>query len=297
MILEQDFNLEIISKHIKKYPLKDNSKKVYDSLQIAEFNEYAAKRVALNDSFDFKKINKIPYAKEGKSPIAELLKKHLSDNNNEPKLAFSGEGLENLTKRNNGNPITKITIYEKKSIEDKFNGKYVEIDAGANVYFIMYENTHTGIREKMYSLAAHKAIERLVAGKKIADYKEGYKTIIISPNDLVYMPTEAERQNPELIDFETKDLKKRQEIFGRIYKMVSCSDKECHFIPHYISKSIIEKDELGSNEKAEKAWDGLIQYLPDSKGKLSRKNTGSMIKDHFIKLKIDRLGNFSKATT
>jgi CRISPR-associated endonuclease Csn1 len=316
LILEFDFDLEQIKKYLKKNPLKDGRKKEYPSIKVAKFVEYAAKRVTLDNSFDHKKINKIPYAK---SIIPALLHNHLYDYHKEvtklergfwenddlaltkaqekaikdsANLAFSGEGLESLNKKFKY-PISKVTIFEKKSPEDKFRNNYFEVDAGANVYFVMYENLKTGERKEMYSLATHKAIERLVQGLPIADVIEGYKTIILSPNQLVYLPTKEEQNNPELIDFQTKDKKKRKEIFSRVYKMVSCSDKECHFIPHFVSSSIISTTELGSNEKSEKAWDGKIEYLPNSKGKLSRKNSGTIIKQCCVKLKVDRLGNVS----
>ena len=296
LILEFDFNVENIKKHLKKYPLKNGVNKEYTSIRVAKFEEYAAKRVTLDKSFDHKKINKIPYTK---SIIPTLLHNHLFEFHKEStklesgfwndanlalnkgqekaikessNLAFSGEGLDNLNKKFKY-PITKVTIYEKKSPEDKFKNNYVEVDAGANVYFIIYEDLQTGDRKEMYSLAAHKAIERLVQGLPIADAKEGFKTIILSPNQLVYVPTQEEILNPELIDLETTDKKKRKEIFGRIYKVVSFSKSQCFFIPINISKSIIEPIELGSNNKAERAWDG------------------QMIKQSFAQLKIDRLGN------
>jgi CRISPR-associated endonuclease Csn1 len=294
LILEHDFNIDTIKKHIKKQPLKDESKRDYKSIKVAKFEEYAAKRVTLDTSFDSKKINKIPYAKDNKSPLAEILKKHLSEYNEggkeHPELAFYGEGMETLIKKLK-KPISKITIYEKKSPEDKFKNNYVEVDAGANVYFIMYEDLKTRERKEMYSLAAHKAIERLVSGKPVAEEREGYKTIILSPNQLVYVPTPEEIENPNLINLETKDITKRKEIFTRVYKMVSCTDKECHFIPHFISTPIIPTAELGSNNKTEKAWDGKIEYLLNSKEKLSRRDSGTTIKSCCIKIQVDRLGN------
>ena len=318
LILEHDFDLEAIKKHLKKSPLKNGSKKEYKAIRVARFKEYAAKRVSLDKSFDHKKINKIPYSK---SIIPTLLHNHLFEYHKSitklgPKfwenenvtldkqqekaikeasnLAFSGEGLDNLNKKFK-HPITKVTIYEKKSPEDKFKNNYVEVDAGANVYFIMYENIQTSERNEMYSLAAHKAIERLVQGLPIADSREGFKTIILSPNQLVYVPTPEEILKPELIDLETTDMKKRKEIFSRIYKMVSCTKKECQFIPHNISFPIISTTELGANDKSEKAWDGRIEYLPNSKNKVSRSNSGTIIKDICIKLKTDRLGNIKRS--
>ncbi len=304
LILEFDFDTEKIKKHLKKNPLKDNSNKLYSFIKVAEFVSYASKRMSLNkkeyvEGLTEEKIKKdFPYPE--KSRIAQLFINHVREFKNNPKEAFSLEGLEILNKKaisdpHIGKPIKKITRIESKSDDDKFGNRYVEVDKGANAFFIIYENLLTGDRKEMHSLATHKAIEKLVQGLPIADAKEGYKAIIISPNQLVYVPTSEEILNPELIDFETKDKKKREEIFSRIYKMVSCSDKECHFIPHFVSSSIISGVELGSNEKAEKAWDGKIEYLSNSKGKLSRRNSGTTIKDICIKLKVDRLGNISRA--
>lgn len=278
LILEYDFDIDAIKKYLKKYPLKNESKKEYKSIKIAEFVEYAAKRVTLDTSFDSKKINKIPYAKGGKSPLAEILKEHLKlyderkgDKVTEhPELAFYGEGMEVLNKRLK-HPISKVTIYEKKSPEDKFKNNYVEVDAGANVYFIMYEDLKTGERKEMYSLAAHKVIERLVSGKPIADTKKDHKTIILSPNKLVYVPTQEEKLNPDLIDF-----KKKKEVFERIYKVVSFSKSQCFFIPANISKPIIQTSELGSNNKSERDFNG------------------EMIKQSCIKINVDRLGNIKQ---
>ena len=303
LILELD-NIEAIKKHLKKNPLKNNDKKVYSFIKVAEFVPYASKRMSLNkkeyvEGLTEEKIRKdFPYPE--KSRIAQLFINHVREFKNNPKEAFSREGLEQLNKKAISDPhigksIKKITRKESKSDDDKFGNRYVEIDKGANAFFIMYENLLTRERKEMHSLATHKAIERLVQGLPIADAKEGFKTIILSPNQLVYVPTPEEILNPESLDLETKDKKRRKEIFSKVYKMVSCSDRECHFIPHFVSTSIIATTELGSNEKAEKAWDGKIEYLPNSKGKLSRRNSGTIIKDVCIKLKVDRIGNISRA--
>ena len=59
----------------------------------------------------------------------------------------------------------------------------------------------------------------------------------------------------------------------RIYKFVSSSGNNAFFIPHYIANRIVETLELGSNNKAEKAW------------------SGEMIKQVCIPLKVDRIGS------
>ena len=80
---------------------------------------------------------------------------------------------------------------------------------------------------------------------------------ILSPNDLVYLPTE----------------KLTETNVARIYKLVSCTGNEGHFVPASIASPIIPTTELGSNNKAQKAW------------------TGEMIKEICIPIKVDRLGN------
>lgn len=284
----------------------------YENVWIAEFVEYAAKRVSLDKSFTHEKINKIPYANDGKSIIGKLLHKHLSEYelyiekakelkkkeeeltkeekeflNNPVPEPFIGEGLEALAKKNNGKRIEKVTIYEKKSPEDKFGSKYVEVDKGAIVYFIIYENEQTKERPEMYSLATHKAIEGLVQGKPIAGKREGYNTIILSPDDLVYVPTPEQLQaikenKPEPINWSDKE-----KIGERIYRIVSSSKKECFFIQHQISTAIIPynrkekiKGEIDWNDKSTKTMDGH-----------------TTISSCCIKIDVDRLGNIKIANS
>jgi CRISPR-associated endonuclease Csn1 len=285
-------NVEAVEKYLKKFkPVNSNGDKIY-TVGIAVFTEYAAKRVTLDKSFDHKKIDKIPYAKNGKSVIGKLLHEHLksSEYGDDPSLAFSGEGLEALAK-NAGTPITKVTIAEQKNSDSKFRNQYVEIDAGSNAYFIIYENEITKEREDYKSLATHKAIERLVNGDSLVEEREGFKSIIISPNDLVYVPTKEELEKIKTNKDNPIDWNNKKKIFGRTYKMMSCSGSQCFFVPNFLSKPIIETKELGANNKSEKAWDGNVSYEKNSKEKETRKDSGTIIKEVCIKLKVDRLGN------
>jgi len=254
----------------------------FEKIEIAEFVEFAAKRVKLDNSFTHDKINKIPYqfAGEGKNNIAKLLHQHLTEYNDKPGEAFTGEGLELLAKKA-GRRIDKVTIYEKKSPDDKFGKKYVEVDKGAVAYFIIYENEETKERPEMFSLATHKAIERIVQGKPIADKKEGFKTIILSPNDLVYVPTEDELKKIKANDPMSINWDDKKKIAERIYKMVSSSKGICQFVQHHISKTIIPsepkekiKGEIDWHDKSPKAMDGK-----------------TIISNSCLKIEVDRLGN------
>lgn len=280
-----------IEKYLKKNHRKEesgNKKKTiynlagtdYEKVWIAEFVEYAAKRVKLDNSFTHDKIDKIPYAKEGRSRLADLLHEHLKAYNDKPNEAFTREGMENLNKKV-GRRIEKVTIYEKKSPDDKFGNKYVEVDKGAIAYFIIYENEKTKERTEMFSLATHKAIEQLVRGKPIADKKEGFNIIILSPNDLVYVPTEEEIDKMKKADNSAIDWSDKKKIGKRIYKMVSSSKKDCLFVQHYISSAIIPTD-IKAKVKGEIDWHNKSTKTMDGK---------TNIASCCIKLDVDRLGN------
>ncbi len=332
-IQEKEALLDELKKYLKKNPFKNFADEEYKGILIAKFEEYAAKRVTLDDSFDHKKIDKIPYAKIGKSVLGKLLHAHLKEyeeftqllkvieekqkelKKQNPNLSddeikqmlpdeerstlvnpipepFKGEGLESLAIKA-GKPIIKVTIYEKKDSSSKFGKHYVEVDAGSNVYFVIYENQKTKERSGFESIATHKAIEKIIKGKPIAEDKEGFDTIILSPGDLVYVPTSKEIEKIKLgesvdgaIDWSDKC-----HISGSIYKMIDTTQGKCLFVPYRISTSIIDDVEIGSSNKSARAWNGHVQYLPNSKGKLTREDSGTMIKDVCIKLKVDRLGN------
>ena len=109
-------------------------------------------------------------------------------------------------------------------------------------------------------------IERLAKGLPIHDENPNSEYIVLSPGDIVYVPEEGENINQ--IDW--SDVKVRAQ---KIYIMRSCSNGQCFFIPTSISRPIVDTAELGANNKSERAWNN------------------KMIKENFIKLKVDRLGN------
>ena len=87
---------------------------------------------------------------------------------------------------------------------------------------------------------------------------------VLSPNDLVYVPTEEEIQKQKI----NYPLDKK-----RIYKMVSCTGNQCFFVQIYIANVIVDKYEYSALNKME------------------RTIAGEMIKEICIPTKIDRLGN------
>ena len=261
-------------------------------------DRYFATRKTLDTSFDKKKIESIT-----DTGIQKILLTHLELNNNDSDLAFSPEGIEemnrNIKELNNGknhHPIYKVRWYEKA---DKFtvgqNGnkkdKFVEAAKGTNLFFVVYERElydkkqDENIKKRVFaSVALNHIIECQKESKdwkQILDGKLKDKSIeeyskyaiestdkllfILSPNDLVYVPTEDELK--EGIDSYNP---------SQIYKFVSCTGKRSYFIPCRISQVIEDKKEYTNLNKLE---------FDDAKTKIS---------EFCIPLKYDYLGNIIK---
>lgn len=203
-------------------------------------------------------------------------------------LAFSPEGIEemnsNIKELNNGKyhkPIIKVRWYEKAdkfTVGEKGNkkDKFVEAAKGTNLVFAVYrKETYYKKEDKIdytrnfETIPLNIVIERQKHGLSSAPEinKNGDKLLfVLSPNDLVYVPTEEEKNKEILNDrFDKK----------RLYKFVSCTGNEGHFIPFYVANPIIDTVELGSNNKAQRSW------------------TNEMIKECCVPLKVNRLGNIT----
>ena len=94
----------------------------------------------------------------------------------------------------------------------------------------------------------------------------------LSPNDLVYVPSAEEIDNPLMVDFS----KLTKEQVNRIYKCVSFGTIQCFFIKAEIAISIVNKLEFSTQNKMENSIEGI------------------QIKSSCWKLEIDRLGNITK---
>jgi hypothetical protein len=243
-----------------------------------------ASRVILDSSFNSKKIESIT-----DTGIQKILIRHLEKYNEEkdgktierPDLAFSPEGIEDMNKNivelNNGKrhqAILKVRTYEPKG--NKFNvgysgnkkDKYVEAAKGTNLFFAIYVD---GEEKRSYeTIPLNIVVERLKQGLyEVPEINEkGDKLLFyLSPNDLVYVPTEEEiATNSSNNKFDR----------NQIYKMVSSSGNQCFFIKSEVATPIVNKLEYSALNKMEKTTDGI------------------MIKQVCIKLKTDRIGNCRK---
>ncbi len=271
--------------YFKKNPIVINGGKI---TKINVFTKATATRKPLSEVSNKKILEKI--TDEG---IQKILSNHLKNYTKDKgsfdyEKAFNQEGVEELNKNikelNNGknhNPIYKVRIYEagsKFSVGYKGNkkDKYVEAAKGTNLFFAIYEDEND--KRSYETVPLNIVIEHQ---KQTANFSKEKRTLIpvdnkkgrlvfsLSPNDLVYVPTDEEIENPNLVDFKT--LTKEQ--VGRVYKMVSTTQNKLQCILYSVAFSIKNKFEFSALNKME------------------RDIEGRMIKSSCWKLEVDRLGH------
>ena len=232
-----------------------------------------------------KKINAIT-----DTGIRRILLNHLAANNNDPAMAFSADGIDamndNIVTLNGGKPHKPIRTVRRYEKADKFaigqtgnkSKKFVEGDKGTNLFFAVFETTLANgeNKRKYFTIPLNQVIDcQKQSGK---DWKDALiqqmicngdinakdkLLFILSPNDLVYVPTKEEIANG-IYSFDN----------SRIYKMVSCTTNKCHFILHAVASLIQDKVEFYSENKMQTSI------------------SGEMIKEICIPLSVDRLGNY-----
>lgn len=294
-IVEKDFKVKILqmqaqgvdAKGIKNY-FNDN-KEIWSDVNLAQIqvyyftkdtsDRYFATRKLLDSSFDIKKI----VDSVTDTGIQKILLGHLAANSNNPELAFSADGIDqmnrNILQLNDGKfhqPIYKVRYYERA---EKFavgqsgnkSSKFVEAADDTNIFFAVYKsNTDViGAKRTFATIPLRIVIDRQKQGLASAPNDENGNPplFVLSPNDLVYVPT-SEQIGRTL---NVTELDK-----NRIYKMVSANKRQCFFIPHRTASSIVKNAEFTTSNKMEKTI------------------TGEMIKEVCLPIKTDRLGNIIK---
>ena len=292
----QGFDNKKISKFFKDNDNKwngcDISKvEVYLFTNDNEKTRVAASRVKLDESFNEKRIESITDTGIQKILLAHL-EKHTGQLDEKGKpiapetLAFSQEGIENLnnnlTKLNNGKPhqpIYKVRTYEtfgnkfNVGTEGNKNSKFVEAAKGTNLFFAIYTDDEGN--RSYDTIPLNIVIERQKQGLPScpAENNKGHRLLFdLSPNDLVYVPTAEEQENPNSVDFENLSA----EQVGRIYKFVSCTGNRLYAIPSNVAKTIVDKVEFTLINKLEATDEGIS------------------IKVVCWKLNFDRLGQIKK---
>ena len=96
----------------------------------------------------------------------------------------------------------------------------------------------------------------------------------LSPNDLVYVPTTEEFENPSLVDF--KKLTKEQ--INRIYKIVSFTGGRLYAIPNSVANSIVDKVEFTQLNKLEFSICAEKKSIRESCWKIKIDPLGAIVK-------------------
>lgn len=225
--------------------------------------------------------------------IQKILKAHLQAKDNNPELAFSADGIDemnhNIVDLNGGKPhkpIYKVRRYEsgnKYSIGQKGckSQKFVEADKGTNLFFAVYTiekldkktgdvekiRTYTTIPlnividcQKQYQKEWKVALDKVLKEQKFVDDNAELQ-FIISPNDLVYVPTDIEMRTGTY-SYDAIN----------IYKIVSFTGNRLYAVPYSTAKTIVDKVEYSQLNKVE---------FTDNK---------VSIKEICVPIKVDRLG-------
>lgn len=257
----------------------------------------AASRISLDTSFNKTKIKSIT-----DTGIQQILLTHLEKYKEKEDekgkeiapelLAFSPEGIDEMNKNiialNNGKyhqPIFKVRTYE--STGNRFRvgetgnkkEKFVIAAKGTNLFFAVYFNEETQkrnyetiplnevIEHQKWRATLSREVQKLTPTIAIKAEK-GKFLFSLSPNDLVYVPNDEDKNKVKI---------------DQIYKVVSFTGSECHFIPQSIASLIKSYDsksklgEIGSLNKQELTID---------------LNNQIRIKEVCTKLTVDRLGNW-----
>lgn len=276
-LVKKNFNTRQLLAHFKSLNYRLNRQKI-EKVEVWQFSDekeqLVATRKSLDTSFDSKHIDSIT-----DTGIQKILKNYLQAKGGDPNVAFTPEGImemnQNISLYNDGKqhqPILKVRLFEpmgaKYPVGQSGNKsvKYVEAQKGTNLYFAIYEDEEG--KRSYRTIPLNEVVERLKQGLSPVPEKNDKGILLkfyLSPNDLVYVPTEEE------IHSNTCYVNKE-----RIYKMVSSTGKECHFIPYTVASIIYDKIEF------------------EAKNKMGRALSGEMIKAICWKLKVDRLGNVIK---
>jgi CRISPR-associated endonuclease Csn1 len=275
-----EFNEKAILMHYQLNPILDGAGNVIVRLDLLRFKKYASKRRKIDEKFSKDVIKKMPGSFIKNNWLTNLLTDHLAINGDSPVRAFKGEELEQLFKKA-PHPINKVTILDGEAKNKISLRNYLmEGVAGVNQFFLIEvineidkKTGETKIIRKYSTPPFLECLERLAKGLPIHDEDPSKQYFVLSPGEIVYVPKEGE--NIGHIDWSD-----RKKIARRCYLMVSSTETNCYFLPVNISSLIFpydsnsKKGEFESMNKSEKTYD-------DER----------LIKAHFVKVKVDRLGN------
>lgn len=306
-LIDKQYDLEQIQHYFKENSDKwsnINLEKIEIYYFTNDTNErFLATRKPIDKSFTESKINK----SIADSAIQKILMQHLKRCGSKPQTAFSPDGINrmnsNIVALNDGHPhqpIYKVRTH-KKSEKMFAIGKqgnkakmFVKTAGGTNLFFAIYEtetiDSKTGETKKERSYATiplNVAIDRIKQGLPPATNNANGipPKYVLSPNDLVYVPTPEELKGGHITHISD---------YSRIYRFVSCDNTTANFVPHSVANVILSM----GKEDAEKFCKGkdIIQNefgMGSKQSKNQKATTKEMIKESCIPIKVTRLGEYS----
>jgi len=270
--------------YLRKNPLLDKNEKPIVATAFKIFVEKYRKRIPIarlsdrgqngikNADGAIKLINKISDLK-----IRKDLLQHLDENSGDIDKAFDVEGIEGFNNKRSI-PIYRLPIAEKGTERFAIGArigskhKWGEAEKGTNLFFAIYVNNE-GTRS-YETIPLNMVVERLKYNlKEVPETDDNGSKLLfyLSPNDLVYLPTEDEIENGVFLDFSKLDNERKE----RLFIVNDFSGVTIYFTPNRFAKAITPK-ELDANFDSKTA-----KYGPLS------------IKQFCIKVKADRIGNIT----
>lgn len=249
-----------------------------------------ARRKPLDTKFNLNTIESIT-----DTGIQKILRNFLKFKDNNPELAFTPEGIEDMNRNirhfNDGKdhqPIEKVRVFESgKKFPLGINGSkkkmFVQSDKGANLFFAVFTD-NLGNRN-FATIPLSEVIERLKQNLNPApdlDENGNKLSFFLSPEDLVYVPNVNELSNSNMINFNRLTIEQRNRLFN-----VNNFSNTCYFRPNRIAQSIIAKEVDYKFNRESNKLSGSYDIKTASFEEFQ-------IKDVCIKLKIDRLGFLSE---
>ena len=284
--VENHRKVNLTKKYLKENPIRDQKGEEVISTDFREENIKYRKRRPISVLSDRNRKTGITSIEKMLKTIAKVadnvLKRelflYLEECNNDIDVAFSPEGIEQFNSKRKI-PVYRLPFFEEGEKKNELGnkGKYVEAAKGTNLFFGVYQ----GKGKRTYAtIPLNEVIERQKQGLPSVPERNGKGEPLLfslSPNDLVYVPMEGEAT--ETIDF--NNLSKEQK--ERIYNVNDFSSTTCYFTPNRVAKAICPK-EIDKKGKDSGSFDTKTASIE-----------GVQIKEVCIKLKVDRLGNITKA--
>lgn len=290
-LIRCNFDTKILEKELHQQPLLNiNEEPIHD---ITTYNRKLVSRIRLSNLSEKDIKENLVVDKE----ILRNLKEHMNKYKNF-KEAFLPENLElfNTEREENGKfPVYKILTRgrENFNIEDlSSNNRIIKRKNSYNdravfalkdkAYSIIYEGVDaSGQRIRLHKpLPLFDYIQAVKSGNDFVEKIEGYnKYLLFDSYQYMYVP-----EPNEVITEDT--FKNKKQLFNNLYYLKRLSKNDWYFLPHYVSKPLIEKVRINENSEII-----IKEFAESTEDFVKDLNYGLTIKEYGIPVKVSRIGN------